>query len=315
MTEIDRPLGEAIRLRDELKQELIPLIQSEDPEIQEQAVAMGEDLICVDGLLTECKNMPVPRVSSGGPGVMYLDAILRMIDGLTEVLEMIITGLKLYLKAARKLREMAVKIEKWLGKKKESQEEGKQGKDLFAKAKQWASEFKKAVQAKVEMKYAQAAGPIAVQIAKTSGAARKAMAKAATELAEARNEYTKASDYSVENAIVVLEGALAIAKAAYKLVAVVRRTISWATALLSVEPVAFLPIPITGRTVLNIYKWITGDEVPDILKPVIINVARGNFNPVTIAQGVLRTPTVRGWIPNEVYDVPKMPFLGGGSIM
>ena len=287
MTEIDRPLGEAIRLRDELKQELIPLIQSEDPEIQEQAVAMGEDLICVDGLLTECKNMPVPRVSSGGPGVM----------------------------SARKLREMAVKIEKWLGKKKESQEEGKQGKDLFAKAKQWASEFKKAVQAKVEMKYAQAAGPIAVQIAKTSGAARKAMAKAATELAEARNEYTKASDYNVENAIVVLEGALAIAKAAYKLVAVVRRTISWATALLSVEPVAFLPIPITGRTVLNIYKWITGDEVPDILKPVIINVARGNFNPVTIAQGVLRTPTVRGWIPNEVYDVPKMPFLGGGSIM
>ncbi len=305
---------EAMALRDELASELQPLLNSPHAIVQEKAVELGEDLSCADDILTECQNLPVPRMQSGAPGVVYLDAILRILDAITEILEAIITGLKLYLKAARKIREWANKLAKAFEDTEEGAVEAEQSATFAEKAADLAVEAAIAVGAKIEPIVKAMSKPIKQQMAEMSTAAAEAMEKAEKELAKGRNEFTKASDYAVENVIVHLEGALAIAKAAYKMVAVVRRTISWINMVLSVEPVMFLPIPITGWDILNIYKWWTGDEVPDIMRPLILNVARGNFDPITIIQGTLRTPTVRGWIPDEAYQVPKMEFLAGGTI-
>ena len=312
-TEIDAHITEAKFLMQQVR-ESMPELRGYGNLGEALANEIEEDLVAADMVLKECGDVPIPRTHSGGSGVMYLDAILRMVDGLTEVVELVIMGLKLYLKVVRKLREWSVKEEKAGEELDDSAEEAEQGMSFFEKARNELREAALAVGAKVEPVVASMAAPIALAADNVMEAGYKAEAKAWLNVMKARNEFAKASDYAIEATIVKLEGALAITRAVIKLIQVVRRTIAWAKQLLSVELVMLLPIPISGWDVLRYYKWITVDEVPDILAPVVVNVVNGNYNPRTIVQGVLRTATVRSYIPEEVYEAPVMDYLGNGSV-
>ena len=166
---------EAMALRDELATELRPLLNSPHAVVQEKALELGEDLSCADDILTECQNLPVPRMQSGAPGVVYLDAILRILDAITEILEAIITGLKLYLKAARKIREWANKLAKAFEDTEEGAVEGEQGATFSEKAAELAVEGAIAVGAKVEPIVKAMSMPIKEQMAAMSDAAAEAM--------------------------------------------------------------------------------------------------------------------------------------------
>lgn len=315
MTNTESLFNEATRLQDQANLEVSSILNDPQlpPEAKLQAQLIAEDLKDAKEVLKECGEFPVLRTSAGQAGVMYLDAILRMIDGLTEVLELIIMGLKLYIKASRKIKEMANKLKKMMSEKTEAEEEESKSMS-FSEVMAQLQAAGAAMLGAADQAVIAAAANVEGAAAGVGTAVAEFKATNATLKAEAATDSEKSEYYGVESAITRLEGALAIAKAVIKLIQVVKQTLSWAMSVISVEAVPKLPIPISGWDIINWYEWYSGDKVPDIMKPAIVNIVAGNIDPVTIIQGTLRTPTVQGYIPNEIYDIPKMPFLGGGSI-
>lgn len=83
--------------------------------------------------------------------------------------------------------------------------------------------------------------------------------------------------------------------------------------VVAVEPVPFIPKPISGWDIIDPYDWVAGQVEPTI-EPFIPPIVVGMTSPSPIIMGPNVTEIPDDYIANEEYEPPKMEFLGGGSI-
>lgn len=281
----------------------------------------------------------VPRMPSGASGCPYMDAFLMWSADLLDIAELIWEALKFIWDAIKHLAHAikhtvcaAIEGVKGFIHAMNSKKAAADGVSLHAEA---ASLSAQVVSALEESAAAEAGPPPmpalaaalsgeagviqtqALEVAEEAGWADDEAAAWADAMREdtkhAEEHITQAGHHFVECGKSILACAKHIAFGLLKGRHAAQVT-GWQAAVIAVEAVPEFPLPICGWDIENPYEWNAGDIASEIGEE-LLQIVEPQLNvPTPIIQGVNTVQKINGFIENELYEIPKMEFLGGGSI-
>jgi len=271
-------------------------------------------------LINICEEFPGVREPAGRSAQMYLDAILRMIDGLTEAAMLILESVQ----NAQKAGELEAEATSWTAIS--SQFATYSGLEA-SKATSFSAEGKALSAAGAQMKAA--AGVSTDTPAKSNFAANGAFSATAGVISTTTSGFFKSgvapltamsTQAATQAGIAAAKAAthtewmsMDMAQAAIKIAQIVIETVSWAMSVIGVPVVPELPLPIVGWDIVDPYDWVAGSETIEIMEEPIIKV-ENEAGPAMVIQGTNKTKTINDYVIDEKIEYPTIGYDGGGTV-
>lgn len=308
-----------------------------EPQHREAVDDLKEMMATSDAVNSFCKEAISVRMESGAPGSPFLDAILMWLADLLDMSELDFEALKFMFDACKHLFHAikytamaAVEGVKCMIHEANSRKAAADSTQLHAEAASLSAASGGAAAAASAAAGDPITAPIAPGLEALSGFLQTQALEAAFQGGLASDEAAKWAAHAKENNDHANEhisdagtefvecGKCILSCAKHILFNMLKsahagQVMAFQAAVLAVEPVPELPLPISGWDIEDPYDWVPGDLQP-VIRQIVPEIVKNLTSLTPIIQSANVTPMIDGIIPNEAYEIPKMEFLDGGTV-